>query len=231
MNTKLIAGSVLFMATMLGELAAQVADPPEMVRLRSSYEAAVSRTMRPLTETYISELTKVKDSYTKAGKLDEAVRVDTEIKVMKERLGAYEPLRTSPGSSGSSPTTASKVARVTIPANNPNGYRIGAVKRGDTITLQYVEGMWKDHGGIATANPDDPKVDGGEENRLVIAQAAVNGTPGDLIKVVPGDTRKEAFVYVFQTSREEVVLRINANSDRKQNPGSVVYSMTLKRGN
>lgn len=232
MKLKLIASSVVFMASLMGHVAAQVVEPPEMVRLRTSYEAAVARSVRPLTETYIAELMKVQDSYTKAGKLDEAVAIANEVKVMKQRLGVFEAPQASPSSPAAPPVTAApagQALRVTIPANDPNGYRIGAVKRGDTITLQYVEGMWKDHGGIATANPDEAKIDGGEENRLVIARGSVNGAPGDLIKLVPAETRKKAFVYVFQTSRDDVVLRINTNSDRKQNPGAVTYTMTLKR--
>ena len=213
---------------------AQTVDPPELVRLRTSYDAAVARSVKPLTETYIAELTKVQETYTKAAKLDEALKIANEIKAAKERLAVYgvAPVAVTTGVAPVTPAAAApsgQEIRVTIPANDPNGYRLGSVKRGDIITLQYVDGMWKDHGGIATANPDDPKVDGGDENRLVIARGAVNGAPGELIKLVPADTRKKPFVYVFQTSRDDVVLRINANSDRKQNPGAVTYSMNLKR--
>ncbi|MES2598193.1 MAG: hypothetical protein V4662_22860 [Verrucomicrobiota bacterium] len=225
MKQKSIVIAVIVLVSWMSAARGQVPDPPEMVRLRGSYEAAMARTTRPLMETYIAELTKVKDSYTKAGKLDEAVRVDSEIKVMKERLAALG--NPSVSRSGSGSLSPAKVARVTIPANDPNGYQVGAVKRGDTITLEYQEGLWKDHGGIATANPDED--DAGEENRLVLARGAVDGIPGEQIQIVSAGTRKKPFVYVFQTSRDDVVLRISANSDRKQNPGSVIYSMTLKR--
>ncbi len=205
---------------------AQTGEPAELTRLRSSYDSAVQRAVKPLSETYLAELTKLRDTYTKAAKLDEAVKIAEEIKHVRERLG----LITAPaGEARAEAPVAGQELRITIPANDPNGYRIGAVKRGDEITLQYIEGMWKNHGGIATANPDDPKVDGGDENRLAIARGAVNGAPGELIKLVPGDTRKKIFRFIFPTSREEVVLRINTNSDRKQNPGAVVYSMKLTR--
>jgi len=231
-NQTLIGACLLITAVCDDVVAhAQTTDPPELVRLRSAYDAAVARALKPLTETYLTELTKIQDAYTKAAKLDEALKVAEAIKGAKERLAVVAP--TPAGDSGVSPSSTvvptGQEIRVTIPANDPNGYRIGSVKRGDTITLQYADGMWKNHGGIATANPDDPKVDGGDENRLVIARGAVNGAPGELIKLVPGETRKKPFVYVFQTSRDNVVLRISTNSDRKQNPGAVSYSMVLKR--
>ncbi|MBL9178197.1 MAG: hypothetical protein JNM65_09045 [Verrucomicrobiaceae bacterium] len=223
-------GVCALISAICGDVAAQTADPPELVRLRTAYDAAVARAVKPMTETYIVELTKIQETYTRTAKLDEALKIANEIKVAKERLAVVASAPVGDSSAPLSSTTSTgQGVRVTIPANDPNGYRIGAVKRGDTITLQYVEGMWKNHGGIATANPDDPKVDGGDENRLVIARGAVNGAPGELIKLVPAETRKKPFVYVFQTSRDEVVLRISTNSDRKQNPGAVSYSMVLKR--
>jgi hypothetical protein len=119
---------------------------------------------------------------------------------------------------------------ITITANSPNGYRIGAVKRGDTITLEYVTGKWKSKGGIATENPDDPKATYGDDDRLVIAEAMdASGAPGKLITLVPPETTLKPFTYLVQTSRNDVVLRINANSSRTENPGAVTYKLKLVR--
>lgn len=113
-----------------------------------------------------------------------------------------------------------------IPANDPSGFKLGPVRRGDHLTLTYVSGLWKDHGGIATENPDAPR---DEKDQLVIAAPAQKGLPGSLIKIVPGGTAQKPFVYEVQTDREEIVLRINSNSQVKKNPGEVVYKVMLTR--
>lgn len=213
---------------------AQIVVPADMERLRVAYEAARERATRPIDEKYLTELVKLQDSYTKAAKLQEAVVVANEIKSMKERLG----LQASPNSPTLAPAVApGKAAKkdnqdvtITIPANSPNGYRIGGVTKGDTLTLQFVDGKWKSQGGIATESPDNPTATYGENDRLVIAEPAdANGAPGKVIKIVPADTATTPFVYVMQTSRTDVVLRINNNSDRKENPGVVTYKMKLVR--
>ena len=201
-----------------------------MERLRTAYEAARDRATRPIDEKYLAELVKMQDTYTKAAKLEEAVAVSNEIKGMKERLSVTTKPGSSPQAVAASPKAASKEKNVTIPANDPNGYRIGAVKRGDVLTLEYVGGKWKSKGGIATESPDDPKATYGEEDRLVIAEAAdASGEPGKVITVVPADTALKPFSYLVQTSRNDVVLRISTNSARKENPGEVIYKLKFGR--
>ena len=60
---------------------ASAQDPTELTRLNKSYEAAVQKAITPLKQTYIQELKKLKDNYTKAAKLEDAIAVD---KVLKE---------------------------------------------------------------------------------------------------------------------------------------------------
>ena len=60
---------------------ASAQDPTELTRLNKSYEAAVQKAITPLKQTYIQELKKLKDNYTKAAKLEDALAVD---KVLKE---------------------------------------------------------------------------------------------------------------------------------------------------
>ncbi len=213
---------------------AQTVVPADMERLRVAYESARERATRPVDEKYLAELVKLQNSYTRAAKLQEAVVVANEIKAMKERLGLpiapHAPKLAPAAASDKAAKTDSQDVTVTIPANNPNGYRIGGVTKGDTLTLQFVDGKWKSQGGIATENPDNPKATYGENDRLVIAEPAdASGAPGKVIKIVPPDTASTPFVYVIQTSRTDVVLRINNNSDRKENPGTVTYKMKLVR--
>ena len=60
---------------------ASAQDPTELTRLNKSYEAAVQKAITPLKQTYAQELKKLKDNYTKAAKLEDAIAVD---KVLKE---------------------------------------------------------------------------------------------------------------------------------------------------
>ena len=207
-------------------VSAQTREAPELTRLRSSYDGAVQRAVKPLAETYLTELTKLQETYIKNGKLDQALEIAAEIKIVKEKLHVVS---TGPAMALLPSTKQSEEKLVTIAANDPNGYLIGSVKRGDAITLQYSGGLWKHNGNIASANPDDPNVQDGDLNRLVIARAPVKGVPGDVLKIVPAETTKKAFTYIFPTTRDDVILRINDGSDRKQNPGAVTFNMKLTR--
>jgi formylglycine-generating enzyme required for sulfatase activity len=69
----------LILLCFLGCASAQ--DPAELTRLNKSYEAAVQKAITPIKQTYIQELKKLKDNYTKAAKLEDAIAVD---KVLKE---------------------------------------------------------------------------------------------------------------------------------------------------
>lgn len=230
---------LLILALAAGHIAsahAQSVIPPDLERLQTAYEAARERATRPLDEKYLAELVKLQASYTRAAKLDEALAVANEIKGIKERLGLAAKSK-SAAQGTPTPATPTKPAgappggqetTITISANDPNAYRIGAVKKGDTITLAYVSGKWKSKGGIATESPDDPKATYKDDDRVVIAEPATeSGAAGKVIAIVPPETSLKSFTYLVQTSRPEVVLRINTNSERKENPGTVTYKLTL----
>ena len=60
---------------------ALVAEDPESLKtLRSNYEDALERAVQPVNDRYVKELEKLKLQYTKAGKLEEALAVDAELK-------------------------------------------------------------------------------------------------------------------------------------------------------
>ncbi len=215
------------LAVQFPSLHAQNIVPADLERLQAAYEAARERATRPLDERYLAELVKLQDTYTKAAKLEEALAVSNEIKGMKARMGL--PTKSKPSTQAApAASTQETSTNITISPNTPNGYRIGAVKKGDTITLEYTGGKWKSRGGIATESPDDPNATYKEEDRVVIAEPAdASGTPGKVIAIVPAETASKPFTYLVQTSRAEVVLRINTNSERKENPGSVTYKLKL----
>lgn len=59
---------------------ANAAEPEKLLKLRSSYESAVTKATAPIQRTYLQELEKLKVEFTKAGKLEDALAIDTEIK-------------------------------------------------------------------------------------------------------------------------------------------------------
>jgi hypothetical protein len=198
-------------------------------RLRASYTAAVNRAVKPVTESYLKELTALRDTYMRSSRLKEAVQVDEEIKLVSQKLAAMSPvpaLAAAPSPGGGK--AVMREDKATIPANDPDGYKLGDLRQGDIITLQYVDGVWKDHGGIATENPDtqtakDPA------SALVIARGSAKGKPGDVLTVVPGGTANKPFSYTVQTTRSDLVLRINKNSENPKNPGKVSYHVKVTR--
>lgn len=52
---------------------------PELARLKTSYQSAVTKAVTPLTTAYRKELEKLMDTFTRAGKLDQALQVKKEL--------------------------------------------------------------------------------------------------------------------------------------------------------
>jgi hypothetical protein len=126
----------------------------------------------------------------------------------------------SPAANQPAPITA------TIAANSPDGYPLGPVSKGTKITFQYVSGMWKGWGRVATANPDGESPEGGKKSRVAIAQPGTSGTLGDVVTLVPAGTAYTPFVFQAQQDYPALILRINYPSPSK-GPGQVVYNLTI----
>jgi hypothetical protein len=216
----------------------------EFQRLQSSYQSAVQRAERPLTQAYIQELSRLRDTYLAANRAAEAQKVETEIKLMTDKIVAMDnaakaasqaaapDLRTAPTTMESSEKrVVVSDARVKVPANSPDGYPLGALRKGDVVTLQYIEGLWKAHGHLATDNPDVVREERNhqDESRLVIARASSKGKAGSVIALVPPLTTKTPFTFRVPEDRSDLVLRIHKNSEDKGNPGEVTYQLKITR--
>jgi pentatricopeptide repeat protein len=59
------------------------AEPADLARLRDNYLQAAERALTPVKLTYEKELQKLLDTYTKAGKLDDALQVKNEMTKLK----------------------------------------------------------------------------------------------------------------------------------------------------
>ncbi|EDY21726.1 hypothetical protein CfE428DRAFT_0971 [Chthoniobacter flavus Ellin428] len=122
-------------------------------------------------------------------------------------------------------------SEVKVPANTPDGYPLGALRRGDVISLQYVSGLWKAHGHVASDNPDVVQEERGHQNesRLVIARRSTSGHASSVIALVPPLTARTPFKFTVPEDRDDLVLRINKNSENQGNPGAVTYHLIITR--
>ena len=77
--------------------------PDRLMTLRGNFERAMERVTAPVRSQYRDELLRLKTEYTKAGKLDEALAVDNEI---KERFPAPPPGSKASSLTGGSPMMA-----------------------------------------------------------------------------------------------------------------------------
>jgi len=212
-------------------------------------KAMNDRTLK-LAEWYQSRLKTVQDEHTKAGRIEEALMVNAEIKrvaadpccLVKTDTGDEKKLNataepatedTPKVASPSIPAPSTKTSdpkQITIPANREVGYIVGPVKKGSNITLKYVSGKWKSWGTVPTEDPDSETTERGDAARLVIASQQTAGQQSEILAIVPAQTAQNPFTYTFTEDYANIFLRINncpGQTSFVSNPGSVEYLITL----
>lgn len=127
----------------------------------------------------------------------------------------------------STPSQPVRQEKATIPANSPDAFPIGDVRKGTKLSLQYLSGKWKCEGRIAQYSPDDMDPKFSENNRLVISLPSADGKPGDILAIVPGNTAKKPFVFEADKDYPGVVLRIHDYNGLGGNPGSAEYNLKV----
>lgn len=199
-------------------------DTPALDRLQESYRSALEKATQPINQTYLAELAKLRDTYTREAMLEAAVKVQAEIDAVTAQLAIPAASATLATASNAQETI------IAIPANKVTGHKIGPVKKGTVITLSYVSGKWKDHGIVASENPDARVLQTGTSSRLAIADGRLKTQPGPVLALVPAGTASTPFSYTFIEDQENVVLRINEESrDYDDNPGAVTYKIKLSQ--
>ena len=80
-----------------------------------------------------------------------------------------------------------------------------------------------------TVRADDPKTEGGDLNRMVIALPSQDGQAGAVLAIVPAETKAHPFVYEVPKDYPLLVLRINDKDNTyPDNPGSVEYALGIQ---
>jgi hypothetical protein len=119
-----------------------------------------------------------------------------------------------------------RVIKAIIPANSPNAFLINGIRKGTKISFHYISGNWKSWGSLATANPDDENTEGGEKCRLALALPSADGNIGDVVAIIPPDTKLHGFIFEAQQDYPSLVLRINGKAFK--GPGQVIYSLHIE---
>ncbi|MEN3942290.1 hypothetical protein WJU23_13410 [Prosthecobacter sp. SYSU 5D2] len=211
---------ISFICLAVSNLMAQ--EPAELSGLRTSYQSAVERAVKPLSQTYLDELKRMQETFTRDARPEAAQAVQAEITLMESKMtamGSFTP--------GVQVPVLETIA--VVPANSPEGFKLGNLRKGDVITLSYLSGQWKNDGMYPSDNPDAEKTERGDKTRLAITESPVNGKPGPIIKPVPPLTQSKPFTYVVQTSRNNVILRIQYGGENPKAPGAVSYKVKIVR--
>ena len=150
--------------------------------------------------------------------------VVSEVKAQRLAGGAPTPAQTRPIETAEPPLVG--VRNVRIKANAPMGGRVGPVRAGQSIRVQYVEGRWAMSGGVESdpkgwVSPDDD----GYPGNLLGLYAVVDGEAKRLAEV-PTGTKRRPFRYRFDKDCVQVILRIR-DDILEDNPGEVTYSVSL----
>ncbi len=198
---------------------------------------------KALHAKYDQFLAQTQTQLTQAKRLDDALAVQAKRDEVKGAwTGAMpaiptqkpNPITPPPvaSSKGSAVTPAERELKAAIPANSPNGFSLGAVRKGTKISLQYVSGKWKAWGTFASYTPDqETRMERGDISRLAIALPASGTKGGHVLAVVPANTVQRPFVFEVTSDYPELVLRINDRENSfSENPGTVEYSVRITSG-
>ncbi|TVR16583.1 MAG: serine/threonine protein kinase, partial [Planctomycetota bacterium] len=134
----------------------------------------------------------------------------------------------------------SNAARITDPSRWPSqvitsrserALIIGPVEFGDVIAMQYIGGMWKGWGGMATSSPDDASDKYGNRIRLCLAEDIGPDQATHVLQIVPPNTAETPFLWHPPRRIERLVFRINDGDGRFDNnpDGGVTYRIGWHR--
>ncbi len=175
----------------------------DATKLRADAEKAVEKKAAILANA----LQVVQEKLTKKGDLDGAMAVKTKIAALGVKGDEKIPQEQT----------------VSIDGQKDVGFKLGAVRRGQTFSFQYVSGVWKGWGKVGSENPDAATLEQGDRSRVALV------AQGKVIAVIPAGTAARAFTWTAPADLD-VTLRMNdSDNDWASNPsGSVTYKVSLK---
>ncbi len=204
--------------------------PADAVTAQADYLSQRRNGLILLNERYLAKLNELLVAHTRSGALNPALAIRAEIARIEEENTFLK--KEGPPPLGSRPEqTGPQPALVAIEASAERGSPLADAATGDKVTLRYVSGKWKNHGVLASENPDGPSIQRGNENRLAIFGRKIGATRPVHLAIVPPDTENTPFEFVVPPGYKEIFLRLNEDPDDqwKENPGKVVYEVTIQK--
>lgn len=103
--------------------------------------------------------------------------------------------------------------------------QLGPVRKGQTVTFEYVRGAWTAWPRAQEGSPDDTPP--AHHNVLPLRFCEQQGGSVIELGTVPGGTKRKPFVFSADHDIENLVLNMNDSSPHN-NKGAVVYKVTIK---
>jgi hypothetical protein len=186
-------------------------EPKELEAARAAYRQSVERATQPLKTKYLSDLGRLRETYTRAGKLNEALAVENEVRSLTGQSALPMAAVTSEAASKQTITISSR----------DGGTALGPAKKGQRLRVQYVDGEWTTTGGQPVSPDNAPHA---------FAKVAVVGVVAgkeEVIMMLPNGTKQRPFTDDFKKDYDQVYLRINDHT-KDDNSGDVTYKATIK---
>jgi hypothetical protein len=204
--------AILGLIVLVAGCALAAEEPKELEAARAAYRQSVERATQPLKTKYLSDLGRLRETYTRAGKLNEALAVENEVRSLTGQSALPMAAVTS---------EAASKQTITISSREANGTALGPAKKGQRLRVQYVDGEWTTSGG-APVSPDSAP--------HAFAKVAVVGVVGgkeEVIMMLPNGTKQRPFTDDFKKDYDQVYLRVNDHT-KDDNTGDVTYKATIK---
>ncbi len=151
--------------------------------------------------------------------------VVSEVKAQRLAAGVPTPAQTRVPEPPEPPLVGTR--KVKIKANAPLGGRVGAARAGQTLAIQYVEGLWTDDPSVGTDLKDRKSPDDGDaQGRICTGVYAVVAGETKLLAEIPTGTKRKPFRHRFDQNYSHVILRIQ-DLYVEDNLGEVTYAVTL----
>ena len=204
--------------------------PADAITAQADYISQRRNGLILLNERYLAKLNELLVAHTRNGALNPALAIRAEIARIEEENTFLK--KEGPPPLGSRPArTGPQGDLVAIEASAERGSPLADATTGDKVILRYVSGKWKNHGVLPSENPDGAAIQRGNENRLAIFGRKVGATRPVHLAIVPTDTENTPFEFIVPPGYKEIFLRLNEDPDNewKENPGKVVYQVTIQK--
>jgi hypothetical protein len=190
--------------------------PDGAQRILKEMDAAIDAAHKKAAQ----QLQGVQDFEARRGNVNGALAVQQKIAELTgvPAPAAVAPLVPPPGASATAPVTGR--GTFTIDSRSNAGAVIGPGKKGQKVSVQYVDGLWTTNGG-EKVSPDKPP-----HAFAQVKLAGVADGQTEVIALIPGGTKTKAYVETLKKDYAEIRLEIN-DTVKEDNAGEATYKVSI----